>query len=220
VLTERLGGSGARILLIGVVAAVFACTLAVQASGSRMLFSMAREGSVPFSHRLRTVSKHTGTPIWSALVIGVGAGLALVVSWNQRAVFTALASTAIALIYLAYLGVTVPLLVKRFRRGRGGELEQGVDEQRKPLFSLGRWGIPVNVAAVLFQIGMVVNLLWPRAAIYDLTGHTWWLQWSALLFLALILLVGSAVHLRTRMQRGRIELDELATSADPREDRR
>jgi hypothetical protein len=32
--------------------------------------------------------------------------------------------------------------------------------------------------------------------------------------------VGSAVHLRTRMQRGRIELDELATSADPREDRR
>jgi urea carboxylase system permease len=217
VLTSRLGDGGAKILLIAVAAAVFACTLAVQASGSRMLFSMAREGSVPFSHRLRSVSGRTGTPIGAALVIGVGAGVALALNWNQRAVFTALASTAIALIYLAYLGVTVPLLLTRLRRGRGRELEQGVDEERAPLFSLGRLGVPVNLLAVLFQVGMVVNLIWPRAAIYDLTGHTWWLQWSAPLFLAFVLLAGAAVHLRTRLRRGPITLDELPTSAPPEE---
>ena len=213
VLTERLGGAGARILLVTVAAAVFACTLAVQAAGSRMLFSMAREDSVPFARRLRAIGRRTGTPVWSALAIGVGAGVALALSWNQRAVFTALASTAVALIYLAYLGVTLPLLLQRFRRGRGGELDPGVDEQRKPLFSLGRLGIPVNAVAVLFQAGMVVNLIWPRAAVYDLTGHTWWLQWSALLLLAVVLLAGAAVHLRMRRRRGPIVLDELPTSA-------
>jgi hypothetical protein len=145
----------------------------------------------------------------------VGAGVALALNWNQRAVFTALASTAIALIYLAYLGVTVPLLLTRLRRGRGRELEQGVDEERAPLFSLGRLGVPVNLLAVLFQVGMVVNLIWPRAAIYDLTGHTWWLQWSAFLFLGAVLAVGAAIHFRTRLRHdGAVELDPIPTSAD------
>jgi urea carboxylase system permease len=212
VVTSRVGGVGASLLLSAVAMAIFACTLAVQASGSRMLFSMAREGTLPFSKRLHRVSPRTGTPIAAALVVGVGAAIILAVNWNQRAVFTALASTAVALLYLAYLGVTVPLLVKRLRRGG---LERGVDEEHAPLFSLGRFGVPLNTVAVLYQVAMVVNLLWPRRAVYDLTGHTWWLQWSALLFLALVLLAGTAVHVRTRIRRGPIVLDRLETTAHP-----
>ena len=216
VVTGRVGGVGASILLVAVAMAIFACTLAVQASGNRMLFSMAREGTLPFSERLHAVSPRTGTPIGAALVVGVGAAVILAADWNQRAVFTALASTAVALLYLAYLGVTVPLLVKRLRRGG---LERGVDEEHEPLFSLGRFGVPLNVLAVLYQVAMVVNLLWPRRSVYDLTGHTWWLQWSALLFLALVLAVGTVIHLRTRVRRrGPIVLDRIDTSAHQIED--
>ena len=215
VLTSRLGAPGARVLLVAVAAAVVACTLAVQASGSRMLFSMAREGSLPFASRLDRISPRTGTPVAAAIVVGVGAAIALAVNWNQRAVFSALASLGIAMIYLAYLGVTIPLLVKRVRmRGRGG-LESGVAEDARPLFTLGRAGLAVNLVAVLYEIGMVVNLIWPRREVYDLTGHTWWLQWSAPLFLVLTLLVGATVHLRTRMTRGPIMLGRLDTSAAP-----
>jgi hypothetical protein len=65
---------------------------------------------------------------------------------------------------------------------------------------------------------MVVNLLWPRAEVYDLTGHTWWLRWSALLFLALVLVVGAALHVRTcRRQPEGIELEPVPTSAAPEE---
>ncbi len=192
---------------------VFACPLAVQALGTRMLFSMAREGTLPFSRQLQTVSNRTCTPVGAVVVVGAGAAIVLAVNWNQQAVFTALASTAVAMLYLAYLGVTMPLLVKRIRRVG---LERGVAEDGEPLFSLGRYGIPVTVAAVLYQIGMVANLLWPRAAIYDLTGHTWWLQWSALLFLTLVLLVGGGIHLRTRIRRrGPIVLEPIDTSANP-----
>jgi hypothetical protein len=45
---------------------------------------------------------------------------------------------------------------------------------------------------------MIINLAWPRKAVYDLTGHTWWLQWSAILFIAATLIVGYLVHLRLR----------------------
>ena len=45
---------------------------------------------------------------------------------------------------------------------------------------------------------MIVNLAWPRPEIYDLTGETWWLQWSAVLFIGATLVVGFLVHLRNR----------------------
>ena len=218
VLTSRLGDVGGRILLVAVAIAVFACTLAVQTSGSRMMFSMARERSLPFSGVLGRVSPRTGTPIATSVVVGVGAALALAVNWNQSAVFTALASLCIAMLYLAYLGVTLPLLVKRLRLRRSGGLESGVAEDGRPLFSLGRFGIAVNAVAVIYQVVMVVNLVWPRAAIYDLAGGTWWLQWSALLFIAATLAAGAAIHWRNRVRHGgAIMLGALHTSADPQE---
>jgi amino acid transporter len=167
-----------------------------------MVYSMARERALPFDRVLSRVSPRTGTPIVTSIVVGVGAALALVVNIGDSAIFTALASLCIAMLYLAYLGVTVPLLVERFRdRRSGGGLKQN-DESGKPLFSLGRWGIAINLVAVVYQVAMFVNLAWPRTAVYDVTGKTWWLQWSAALFIALTLLVGAAIHLRNRNRVG------------------
>ncbi|MBW8699779.1 putative amino acid permease YhdG [Streptomyces sp. MBT84] len=205
VLTDRLGGVLGRLLLCCVAVAVFACTLAVQTSGARMMYSMAREGALPFHRHLGKVSARTGTPITTSIVVGVGAAIALVVNIRQSAIFTALSSLCIALLYLAYLGVTVPLMVTRIRQRGSGGLPVGVDETGRPLFSLGRWGVAVNALAVLYQAGMTVNLVWPRAEIYDLTGGTWWLRWSALLFIGLSLAAGAGYFQARRLHR-RIEL--------------
>ncbi|MFR9793985.1 amino acid permease [Streptomyces sp. MB22_4] len=205
VLTDRLGGVAGRLLLCCVAVAVFACTLAVQTSGARMMYSMAREGALPFHRRLAKVSARTGTPVTTSIVVGVAAAAALVVNIGQSAIFTALSSLCIAMLYLAYLGVTLPLLVSRIRRRATGGLPAGVDETGRPLFSLGRWGVAVNAVAVLYQAGMTVDLVWPRAEIYDLTGGTWWLRWSAPLFIGLSLAAGAAYFLSRRLHR-RIEL--------------
>lgn len=189
VITSTLGDVFGRLLLCCVAVAVFACTLAVQTAGARMVYSMARERALPFHRVLSRVSPRTGTPIAASIVVGVGAGLALAVNIGQSAIFTALSSLCIAMLYLAYLGVTGPLLLERIRTRRTG-LPTGVDEDGKPLFTLGRWGIPLNALAVLFQVGMAVNLIWPRPEIYDLTGNSWWLQYSALLFICAVLLIG------------------------------
>jgi len=205
VLTERLGDVLGRLLLCCVAVAVFACTLAIQTAGARMVYSMAREKAFPFHRRLARVSPRTGTPVAASIVVGAGAAIALLVNLGQSAIFTALSSLCIGMLYLAYLGVTVPMLADRLGRRRSA----GVDEDGKPLFRLGSWGVLVNALAVVYQIAMVVNLLWPRAEIYDLTGSTWWLRWSALLVLAISLTAGAAYLSSRRRRHGRIELRHI-----------
>src|ERR1700761_1213720 len=195
------GATAGRIVLVDVTIAIIVCTLACQTSGARMMYSMARQKALPFHGVLGKVSPRTGTPIATSIVVGAGAALALVVNLGQSAVFTALSSLCIAMLYLGYLGVTAPLLLHRFRHARGrvsAATAEGTDEHGKPLFSLGRLAIPVTVVAVAYQALAVVNLIWPRGSVYDLTGHTWWLKWSALLFIGITLAVGYLVHLGLR----------------------
>jgi hypothetical protein len=99
----------------------------------------------------------------------------------------------------------LPLLITRIKHRKTDHFPSGVDEDGAAQFSLGKWGIAINVMAVVFQIGMIINLMWPRPEIFDLTGETWWLQWSALLFTGLSLLVGAAYFFAQRLHR-RIEL--------------
>jgi urea carboxylase system permease len=214
VLTERLGPVTGRILLCAVAVAVFSCTLAVQTSGARMMYSMARERALPFWRQLSKVSPRTGTPVITSIVVGVGAALTLAVNIGQSALFTALSSLCIAMLYLAYLGVTAPLLIQRIRLRKVG-FPPGADEDGKPLFSLGRWGIPINIVAVIFQVIMIVNLAWPRPEIYDLTGKSWWLQWSAPLFIAICLAVGAVYHWFRYNKHGQLVLGEIRTPVGP-----
>ncbi|MEY9855728.1 urea carboxylase system permease [Catenulispora sp. GAS73] len=205
VVSQRFGSVLGRLLLCTVAVAVFACTLACQTAGSRMVFSMARENALPFSRTLAKVSPRTGTPITASLVVGVGAVAALVVNIGQTALFTALSSLCIAMLYLAYLGVTGPLLWRRLT-GWTARLDGERDEDGHAVFSLGRFGIAVGAIAVLYQAAMVVNLLWPRTAVYDTTGDTWWLRWSGVLFIAGATAVGglyyAATHRRHRAPSG------------------
>jgi amino acid transporter len=203
VVTAVFGSTAGKIMLVDVTIAICVCTLACQTSGSRMMYSMARQGALPFHRALSRVDRRTGTPIVTSIVVGVLAALVLVVNLKQSAAFTALSSLCIAMLYIAYLGVTGPLLWHRIRAARGGPsgstapgpaLADGADEHGQPLFSLGRWGIPVNIIAVVYQVLAIFNLAWPRKSVYDLTGHTWWLQWSAPLFIGVVVVVGVAVH--------------------------
>src|ERR1700744_5647470 len=111
VVESVFGATAGRIILVDVIIAICVCTLACQTSGSRMMFSMARQRALPFHRILGRVSPRTGTPVVTSIVVGAGAALALVVNLGQAAIFTALASLCIAMLYLAYLGVTGPLLV-------------------------------------------------------------------------------------------------------------
>ncbi|MFI0965694.1 amino acid permease [Streptomyces sp. NPDC021080] len=188
VLTSSLGDGVGRALLADVVVAIAVATLAIQTAAGRMLFSMARDGRLPFSGRLAKVDPRTGMPSAPALVVGVLAAALLLLNFASPDAFLAIGTTCIVMLYLAYAMVTGPLLVRRLR---GRFAAEGTDETGAPLFSLGRWGVPVNALALVYGLFMTVNLAWPRAAVYDPAGGHWYFRWFTLLFLAVTLVAGA-----------------------------
>ncbi len=188
VITSRLGDTLGRVFLADVVFAAFVCTLAIQTATTRMIFSMSRDEVLPFSRKLGRVSA-SGATVVASVVVGVLSVGVLLINVGQSGAFTALTSTCIVLLYLAYLMVTVPMLIRRITgwwRSRPAE----TDEDGRKLFSLGRFGFAVNLVAVLYGAGMMINLAWPRPAVY---GTSPVLQYFALLFVGIAIVGGFLV---------------------------
>jgi urea carboxylase system permease len=195
VLTSRLGTTVGKIFLCDVTIAISVCTLAIQTASTRMMFSMSRDRALPFSRQLGHVNERTGTPILPAILTGVLSLALLFINLGKPAAFTDLTSACIVTLYAAYLFVTIPSLIRRLRGGLGGETDGA------GMFSLGRWGLPVNIGAVIYGAAMTINMAWPRQSVYDPGGGDWYLQWFSVLLLAGTGLTGAVVYGRLRPAR-------------------
>src|SRR5204863_8342752 len=116
----------------------------------RLCFGMSRDDRLPASRWLAKVHHRLHTPIGSCLAVGALAAIPMI----QYAGVAIIAIAATGMIYLSYLIGNLALLRARFR---------GWPRARAP-FSLGRWGLPVNLLAIAWGGGMLINMAWPRAA--------------------------------------------------------
>jgi urea carboxylase system permease len=194
VLTAVAGPFWGPLVLAVVGISIFSAALAISASATRVMFSMARDGQLPFARALARVSPRTRTPILPGVVVGVLSIGVLLVNLGQTSVFATVSAVSVVVVYLAYLFVTVPLLVQRLRRNPAHAPDPAC-------FTLGRWGLPVNVLAVVFGVFLLVNIAWPRAAIYDLDGRGWYFRWSAVLAIVVIIGLGLVAYRVLQRQR-------------------
>ena len=198
IVEQVMWGPFGKLFLVCIVVAVSVCSLAVHTAAIRLSFAMARDNALPFGELLARVNPKTQTPIVPAVVIGVIAAAILVVNVGQPKIFTVLTSIAIIMIYLAYLMVTAPMLRRRLR----GDWPPA-ELSGHGYFSMGRYGMAVNVVAVLWGVLMAINLAWPREAVY---GSPWYNTWGAFVYIAVILGVGLGWYaLRGRHRIGVLE---------------
>ena len=198
IIKQALGNTVGNVFLIDAAIAISVCTLAVMAACIRLLFSMARDGRLPFGRHIARVSGSRRVPVVPALVVGILALVILAVNYGNQSAFLALTSVAIVMFYISYLGVTAGMLLRRIR-GTWPKPDHG------PYFSLGRWGLPVNALAVLYGAVVAVNIAWPRSAVYDslagtkdaagnvVPGHWYW-QYIAILFIGITFIVGAIYY--------------------------
>jgi urea carboxylase system permease len=213
VLLQASGDGLGRVFLLCIVIAITVCCLAVHTATVRMVFAMARDNNLPFGARLARVDPKRKTPVVPAVVIGLLSIAVLVVNIRQPQIFTVITSIAVVMIYLAYLLVTVPMLIARLR-GRWPLPADPAAGRR--YFSLRRWGLPVNVLAVLWGAGMALNLAWPRAEVYNATEpHHWYLQWGAFVFIGTIAAVGLGWFLLRQRHRTGVLPEHAAAAAGP-----
>src|SRR6478609_6124805 len=213
VIKNAFGNTTGNVFLADTALAIFVCCLAVQAATIRMLFSMARDGRLPFGSSVARVSGHRKVPVVPALVTGILTLALMGINVGNQNAFLVITSIAIIMFYIAYLGVTAPMLVRRLR-GDWPRPDHG------PYFSLGRWGLPVNIAAVAYGTLVMINIAWPRNSVYNALGTPhWYWQWSPVLFIGLVVIVGSIYYFGVQAKKGPEVLAEhradVPTIAEP-----
>ncbi|MEK7388241.1 MAG: amino acid permease [Elusimicrobiota bacterium] len=164
-LQTAMGMTGFRVVIAVVMVSFLSCLLSLQAAASRLLFSFARDGMIFGSRVFKRLSARTRVP--TAALLGTGAIAALITGlgyWLQDAINTIISSAAIG-IYVSFQMVVLGALIARLK----GWTPQG-------RFTLGRWGWGVNIAALAYGTGAVVNMLWPRSP-----EAAWYVNYSMLL---------------------------------------
>ena len=190
IIDANFGNAFSTVFLLVVAAAIFVCCLAIQTSTIRLCFGMSRDDKLPASQVLSKVHPKLHTPIGSCIVIGILAGIPMI----QFAGVAIIAIAATGMIYLSYLIGNVALLRARLK---------GWPRVKAP-FSLGSWGLPLNVLALAYGGGMLINMAWPRAATNPrpaneapaLDFHWHWLNRQPVLWtvLGVVLVVGAAYY--------------------------
>jgi amino acid transporter len=194
-------------LLVLICLAFFSCGLSVQAAGSRVLFSYGRDDQLPASGTLRRISPRFRTPIVALVVVTVLPALFALLARatpskpvhilfftypaKVNALFI-LVSFATSGIYLSFQMVVVGALVARIRgwRPRG--------------FDLGRWAYPVYAVAIVYGIGMLVNIVYP-GALTTPRAELFNYGWMTLVVMFVILVIGGVVFVahRPHLRHGR-----------------
>lgn len=177
-----LGDALGKVALGAVAVAIFVCILANQTGAMRMIFAMGRDNALPGSSALARVTRTTKAPVLAAVLTGALAVAVLLVNIRQPQIFTVVTSATVILAIISYTLVAAAFVGRRLR---------GEWSEDRRYFHLGRWGLPVGIAAVVWGVAVVVNTAWPRDVVYNPTPPFHWaLQWGGVLFVGATLLVG------------------------------
>jgi amino acid transporter len=170
-----------------VLVAFVACAIAVQATATRVLFSLSRDRMLPASGVLRRVGP-SKVPRVALAVAAVVSGCGLVFGLDTRAVNT-LITFGSGGYYITFWLVCAAAL---WARVTGRWVPAG-------RFSLGRFALPVNVVAVVWLTFEAINIAWPRTALAP-PGAPFWQVWAILLISLVLGIIGGLYVLLRRPQ--------------------
>ncbi|MGV9864066.1 APC family permease [Rhodococcus koreensis] len=159
ILQSAFGPVASKVVLGVVLISFVSGALSLQAAASRLLFSYARDGMIGGSKKLAQISEKHHVPVAALTTAAVVPAAILLASYISTDALAKIVSFATAGIYIGFQMVVFAALRARAK----GWTPQGP-------FTLGRWGIVVNIAALVWGIGAIVNMAWPRtpdAAWYD-----------------------------------------------------
>jgi urea carboxylase system permease len=199
--TDVLGSTWGKIFLADVAVAIFVCCLAIHAMSVRILFAMGRDDNLPGGARLAHVSGVRRVPVFPAVLVGAIAMVVLAFNIYNQYAFEVIIALGIIFMYIAYLGVTIPLLRQRLN-GWPGKLNDGQN-----LFKLGGWGVVTNVLAIFYGAAMVVNLAWPRDYFY---GTKWYQQYGPIVGVATVMIAGLALYYGRQQYHGTVLAEHRA----------
>jgi len=175
-LRAAMGDVGFRAVIVVVLVSFISCLLSLQAAASRLVFAYARDQMIFGSKFLSRMSPGHHVPANALVLMGaIPAAIALSALWLQDAIATIISFAAVG-IYISFQMIVLAALLARAKGWRPAGP-----------FSLGSWGMLVNVLALAYGVGAIVNILWPRP---QGPSDPWYVVFGMLLTTAGVILVG------------------------------
>lgn len=151
VLTEAFGTAGAKVIACVVLLSFLSCVTSFQAAASRLMYAFGRDKMILGSGLLSKFSHARHVPPYALLASALTPAVIVIASKLSTDALTKVVSFATIGIYISFQMVVFAALRARVRGWRPSGP-----------FTLGAWGMPVTVAALVYGIIAMVNLSWPR----------------------------------------------------------
>ena len=151
ILNDTFGVAGTKVVLVIVMVSFLSCTLSLMAAASRLMYSYARDDMIFGSHLLRHFDKVRHVPPYAMIVAATVPAVIVLGSVFSAKALTQIVSFAILGIYLGFQMVVFAALRARLK----GWVPSGP-------FTLGRWGLPITIAALTYGVLTMINVAWPR----------------------------------------------------------
>ena len=151
ILRDQLGPAMERTLLVAIVFAFFGAGMVTVTTCSRIVYAMSRDSRFPAHRLMARVNPRTQTPVPATILILI-LGVVLMVAMPGAALLELLAAGAMLPVIL-YGSTTVLYLSVRKRLDR-----------KEGAFDLGRFELPVAIAALVWSLVVLFVLMAPPSA--------------------------------------------------------
>lgn len=122
------------------------------ASVTRLTWSFARDNGLPFSEFFLKISPRYRIPLRCLWLVSTVVILLSLINIGSEAAFNAILSLSAIALYFSYLVPILFLVIKRVRSPH--EIQWGP-------FHLGRWGLPINLFAIVWAVYILIFLPFP-----------------------------------------------------------
>uniref|UniRef100_UPI00333F6E54 APC family permease n=1 Tax=Castellaniella defragrans TaxID=75697 RepID=UPI00333F6E54 len=174
ILTNAFGAVGGWVVIGVVLISFLSCAMSLQAAASRLVYAYARDDMIFASKLLAQFSSVRYVPPYALILAGVIPGIIVLGALISTDALVKIISFAAVGIYIAFQMVVLAALRARLKGWRpSGE------------FTLGRWGMLVNVLALVYGIAAIINIAWPRTP-----DAAWYDNYIVMLSTAVVLIVG------------------------------
>ncbi|KAK4699261.1 choline transport protein, partial [Phenoliferia sp. Uapishka_3] len=152
---------GAFVLLILSTAMGFFLLTGTMTAASRFLWAFARDGGLPGSKWLSVVHPRLKIPLNSMITVAVVDALLGLISFGSSVAYGAFLSGCTIMLLFAYAQPIIYVIMDRRRSMKDAQ------------WSLGRWGWPINIVAVLVAILGSVLFLFPLSRPVTVLTMNW-----------------------------------------------
>lgn len=174
VLKSAFGTVGAWMVLGVVLISFLSCAMSLQAAASRLVYAYARDKMVFGSTLLAKFSHEKHVPPYALLLSAIVPGIIVVGSMISADALLKIISFSSVGIYIAFQMVILASLRARLKGWKpSGE------------YQLGRFGLLINIGALVYGVAAIVNICWPRTP-----DAAWYDNWIVLLSAAAVIAIG------------------------------